>query len=285
MKLCFFYLGLRIHQSKPSNHFFPDFCSAFSFACLFKKLNFLLLIFSFFLSGFPYDCSANSAWQSIAPGLAYQDLLSDSHWRHLHAFRIDLKQQQLFSILASDFSQKGASIIEYARQSKAPLLVNGGFFDEQTRPLGLRISAGELKNPLKNISWWGIFYIKNQHPYLSAPNSFQKSRQKPQNFEFAIQAGPRLLIHGQIPPLKPGEAERSALCITAEKDLILVVTEFFSLSARALAERLKAAPLHCVDALNLDGGSSSQLYAKLPSFSLWVQSFSQVSDAIAIQAR
>ena len=40
--------------------------------------------------------------------------------------------------------------------------------------------------------------------------------------------------------------------------------------------------LGCVDALNLDGGHSTQLYANLPGFSLQVMSATRVADAVLV---
>jgi exopolysaccharide biosynthesis protein len=40
--------------------------------------------------------------------------------------------------------------------------------------------------------------------------------------------------------------------------------------------------LGCMNALNLDGGSSTQLYAKTQDFSLSIPSFSAVTDAVVV---
>ncbi len=57
------------------------------------------------------------------------------------------------------------------------------------------------------------------------------------------------------------------------------------LSTTELAQVMKAAPLNCENALNLDGGSSSQLRAQIGSFQLDVHGFSNVSDAVIVQAK
>jgi len=57
------------------------------------------------------------------------------------------------------------------------------------------------------------------------------------------------------------------------------------MTTEELARLLKASPLNCTDAINLDGGSSSQLYAHINSFHLNVHGFSNVSDAIVVKKR
>jgi uncharacterized protein YigE (DUF2233 family) len=232
---------------------------------------------------FSIETLAASEWRNLAPGIEYQDLDGNflTPWSHIHAFRIDLKKNKLSLVTAADLSRTNASVDEYAEFTKALLTINGGFFDRNYRPLGLRIYNKRLKVPLKPISWWGIFYIKNHRPYLTSAKRFQPHSQ----IDFAIQSGPRLLINNRIPPLKPGRAERSALGITDDGQVIIVVTDNMPLSTTELAQLMKAFPLSCQHALNLDGGSSSQLRAQLNSFQLKVHGFSNVSDAIIVKAR
>ncbi len=223
-----------------------------------------------------------SQWRELAPGIEYQDLDASflTPWSHIHAFRINLKNNQLSLTRASDLADLSASAADYAKFSKALLAINGGFFDHNFKPLGLRISNKKQYIPLKKISWWGIFYIQHQKPYLTTTSRFESNNQ----IDFAIQSGPRLLIDNHIPRLKPGRAERSALGITSDNHIIMIVTENFPLSTTELASLMKAAPLNCRHALNLDGGSSSQLYAQINAFQLDVHGFSKVSDAIIVKA-
>ncbi|KTD12124.1 phosphodiester glycosidase family protein [Legionella jamestowniensis] len=224
-----------------------------------------------------------NGWRKLAPGIEYQDLDGNllTPWSHIHAFRINLKENRFSLITAADLSREHASVNEYAQHTQALLTINGGFFDSNYKPLGLRIHNKRQKSPLKQISWWGIFYIRNQKPYLTSAYQFRPNNQ----IDFAIQSGPRLLINSRIPPLKPGRAERSALGITHDDRVIILVTDNLPLSTTELAQLMKAPPLNCQNALNLDGGSSSQLKAQLDSFQLEVHGFSNVSDAIVVKPR
>lgn len=243
----------------------------------------ILLVLSLLLIFLTNPTKANSSWRQLAPGIEYQDLDASflTPWSHIHAFRINLKNNELALVSASDLSRQYAAIDEFAQFSKALLAINGGFFDSNYKPLGLRIHKKNLRSPIKRISWWGIFYIKNEKAYLSNISQFNPSSQ----IDFAIQSGPRLLINNRIPPLKPRRAERSALGITHDGQIIILVTDNMPLSTTELAQVMKAAPLNCENALNLDGGSSSQLRAQIGSFQLDVHGFSNVSDAVIVQAK
>ncbi|MDR3443492.1 MAG: phosphodiester glycosidase family protein [Legionella sp.] len=243
---------------------------------LFSALFFLLLQLS------PFGAHATGKWKKLSPGVEYQDLAGGIliPWSHIYAFRIDLNKNKLAIVNAKSLALKNASAAQFAENNQALLSINGGFFDHEFNPLGLRINNKKLENPIKRISWWGVFYIKDNKAAISSLNHFQHDS----DIDFAMQSGPRLLIKKKIPSLKPGEADRSALGITADGKVIILVTANAAMSTDKLARLLRSAPLSCVDAINLDGGSSSQLYAHIGSFLLNVHSFSNVTDAIIVKA-
>ncbi len=222
------------------------------------------------------------AWQAIAPGIEYQDVSSNSiiniAHTHIHAFRIDLNHNKFSLALAKEQNKEAFFVDNLKKKAAANIAINGGFFDKEYHPLGLRISNNKQYNSFKNISWWGIFYISNNKPHISPAHNFNTNP----NISFAVQAGPRLVIDGNIPKLKPGYAERTALGITKTGKIIILVTQNTPISTTELAKIMQSPPLECENALNLDGGSSSQLFVNLLNFKLNVSGFSEVSDAIVV---
>lgn len=255
----------------------------FAYDCL-KQLNHLLLKILLIFSLIPTTAAFAGNWRDLATGVEYLDLGSTilAPWSHVHVFRIDLKNNQLELVMANSLSQPHASVNEFAHYSKALLSINGGFFDHNYQPLGLRISRQQQYSPLKQISWWGIFYIKDQKPHLSSARRYKNN----QHIDFAVQSGPRLIVNGHIiPSLKAGHAERSALGITDDEHVIILVTDNTPMTTMTLATLMQSPPLNCRDALNLDGGSSSQLFAHIGSFRINVHGFSNVSDAIIVKPK
>lgn len=241
------------------------------------------LFFALCLGLLPYTTFGAQRWQTIAPGIEYQDLEGGilTPWSHIHAFKIDLNYNQLAIVPAKKLEAKNASVDQFAQYSNALISINGGFFDQDFNPLGLRISEGALLNSIKPISWWGVFYIKNNKPYIVSLKRFSFNK----SIDFAIQSGPRLLVEGKAPSLKQGIADRSALGITADNKVIILVSTNAAMTTDELAHLLKSPPLYCINAINLDGGSSSQLYARIKSFQLNVRGFSNVSDAIVVKKK
>lgn len=240
----------------------------------------LTIRFIFLLFIFSNLYAATSDWKTITPGIAYLDIApaTFASWSHIHVFRIDLTKNRLSLLTAQQIKKTYASAQTFAKASNALIAINGGFFDHNFDPLGLRIQNSHIISRLKPISWWGVFYIADNHAWIK---SMQKFRQTPQ-IEMAIQSGPRLIIDGKIPHLKPGIDQRTALCITKTNNLILLVTERAAISTTQLAQYMKAPPLACHSAINLDGGSSSQLFMHIKNLHLNVPGLTSVSDALVV---
>ena len=81
------------------------------------------------------------------------------------------------------------------------------------------------------------------------------------NTEFAIQAGPRLVVKGKALKLKAQYARRTALGIERGGRHVLLVVVQEAIKTETLAALMLK--LGCHQALNLDGGSSTQLWSPL----------------------
>ena len=97
-----------------------------------------------------------------------------------------------------------------------------------------------------------------------------------------VQGFPRLVIGGKVEHLKPQVAKRTAVCTDGRQLLVVVTGEAeFNAFARFLAAPEPAGGAGCKDALNLDGGPSTQVEARLPGFTL-SEPGQPVPDALAI---
>lgn len=224
-------------------------------------------------------------WTNLSDGIQYTVLYPENPSSGLHAFRIDLKKYHLQLKVAKNVQQTALFVDQLSDDKRVLIGINGGFFSPTLQPLGLRVSEGQAINPIKKISWWGVFLVRN-HQASIIPQSAYNSNMKS---EFAIQAGPRLIANGVLTKLHAGEAQRSALGITRDGKVIIAVTDNYPLSTESLAKIMsrseKNGGLACVSALNLDGGTSSQLYAQINHFSLHIRSIRPVADLIFVTPR
>lgn len=251
-----------------------------------KKI--LFLLFFIILAAHPVFAASNRThWVSLRPGLEYSNLklsVDDLGNATVHTFRID---PQLFSFRvaqAASNQKLGAGVDELAKNNAALLAVNGGFFTEEHRSIGLLMSQGKILNRLHNTSWWSIFTLsKTNEARIFSPRLYAENDNQ---LDFAVQAGPRLVINGEIPEFRDRYADRTALGITPDGKLLLVVTEGSGLLLQQLAEIFvqeeRRGGLGCLEAMALDGGSSTQLYTNLPNFSVQVTSAATVANALII---
>lgn len=216
---------------------------------------------------------AEIQWKAISPGLEYASLeYSGMLSFRLQLFRVDLAHLDIFAADARSYGdgRMTATVKEMAQREKALLAVNGSFFDEKQRPLGMVISRGERINPFRRADW-GVLYIIKKQARLIHTRNWEKDPVR--DVDFALQVGPRIVVKGKPTRLKPQVARRAAIGILpGGGKLIFAVTE----SGRAFAEdlaQLMAKPtaqggLGCSEAVLMDGGPSAQLYAKVGPFEL-----------------
>lgn len=177
------------------------------------------------------------------------------------AVRLELRSYTLHVLDARDHERSAWTAKSAARASGALVTINGSFFDSNDIPLGLLVSEGHQKSPLRKVDW-GVLSLREGKPRIVHTRDWKSD----DDVTFAIQTGPRLVVAGKTLSLKPNLARRSAVCIDPRGRLLLVVTEgplMLAELAEVLRRPTSEAGLGCRDAINLDGGSSTQLYFSL----------------------
>lgn len=145
-------------------------------------------------------------------------------------------------------------------RTEAELVVNGGFFDPDGKPVGLVVSNGAVLSRLAKKLSGGVLTWDGTRADLFAAEDFVL----PDGGTFAIQCRPRLVVdgHAHVKSDDGKRAERTALCTREEGRILDVVIvrgsddgESPGPSLFALAQYL--ADAGCESALNLDGGPST----------------------------
>lgn len=238
----------------------------------------ILILYSFFSTE-----SLASEWTQLEAGLSYKKIEIQKHSSKipyaLHAFKIDPKKYDLHPLTA--VPETYASIRRMVENQGALLGVNANFFDPNGHSLGLIISHGQQTNPYRPISWWGVFYVEKGEPHIIPGSQWKKSSL----ITTAIQAGPRLIAKGKTLRLKQEMSPKTAIGITKKGEMILIATLFpFDINelARLMVGSSKKGGLECIDALNFDGGSSTQMYGKVGSFELRLPSYIGVPVGLGV---
>jgi len=222
-------------------------------------------------------------------GLGYLRLAREGTVYHL--LRVDLARHPLRVADARREGRKAASVDELGREAGALVALNGTFFDENYRPLGLVASEGRELNPLRKVSWWAAFVVRERRGGAKAEilTTAQLLALAPEDrgpFAAALQSGPRTVASGRALKLKEQFAARSAVCITDPTHVVLVTTEGAPVESNALAAFMAASPagggLGCEAGLMFDGGPSTQLWVQAPGLALNVRGGWGVPNALVV---
>jgi len=150
---------------------------------------------------------------------------------------------------------------EVCQETNSAAAINANFFGTNLQPLGLIISNSTLLHPLQlgGHTLTGIYVNNPEMNKIIHRDKFQSS----DDFVEAVQAGPRLIADGQpISIPEDSSTRRSAIAIDGNGRILLFASKdrFPGLSLKEFQQILLDKDLDIKDALNLDGGGSSQLY-------------------------
>jgi Phosphodiester glycosidase len=178
----------------------------------------------------------------------------------------------------------GERLASVMKREKYVCGVNGGYFDEKFKPIGLRIVNGHMIAPLRRARLiTGVL--------LASPRGVQivRAREFSQHprIEAAIQCGPFLVDASRgVQGLSDSQRARRTFAATGtNNDALLGICSEVSLAdlANILATMSVAAELKIQRAMNLDGGSSSAFwFARENSSAFSIPGQKPVRDFVAI---
>lgn len=207
---------------------------------------------------------AQVAWTAVGNDLeqAHIDISPGTLFSaQLVLIRTSLSNFRVEVLRALDFGKARASVAEMCKASKAQLCINANFFDEAGNALGLIVHRGiqlqDIHRGGKTLT--GIFYASRDMIKIIPRTSYQ-----PERVLEAVQAGPRIL-HARQPVAGielTSRSRRSGICIDGKDRLVFFVVSsgLLGVSMQELQSALRHPEIDCAEALNLDGGGSSQLY-------------------------
>ena len=155
--------------------------------------------------------------------------------------------------------------------------VNGGFFDAEGKSLGLRIANEKLVSRLHGKSW-GVFYVRRGRAAIVPTSDFALKR----GIREAVQCGPRLVEEGRALRLKNQWARRTGIGVTPSGKVVIAVADGEVSLPHWAALWASPSGLNCPNALNLDGGSSTQLALRTKNRRLLLQGGRTVPDAVLV---
>lgn len=253
-------------------------------------------------------------WRFVEPEMTREiigDILKSSQRADFQEV-VDGIEQKIFSVRKSGFkiaawrvdpvkracaiaiqkTSTGARAVDFANNYNALLAINGGFFEmdgeRAISPSGLVVVNRKVIHPITDFGGSGVFHIRDAVPKICWAKDFKN----PQNYTTAIQCGPLLVEPGGKPGIYSNDYKRvgrTAIGVADGKVILVVVeeSEGSGMSLYELSEVLRKPEnkggFGCRVALNLDGGLSSQAYAKIDTNTVRLSGLWAVHNAIIVK--
>lgn len=152
---------------------------------------------------------------------------------------------------------------QLGQKTSALAVINAGFFTPAGKPLGILITKGKQRGSWNPSSLGkGIYYRNGDQAHLTRASAWHKTLKNNPPSEL-LQTGPTLLINGKKTKGLSSEKQRARSFIISDGKHYFAIGHAESTSLDKLANLLSAKlplPFQASDALNLDGGRSSDLW-------------------------
>lgn len=210
------------------------------------------------------DAYQQSEWRDIATGLQIKvvELSTGFLSGEITLLKTSLSHFRPQVVRAASFQRNGADVEWYSKRTGASACLNAHFFDQTGNPLGLVVSRGieHKRMQLGGTLLTGFFLAYHKRVEIRERDKNHKGGLE------GIQSGPRLVINGAVANDLDDidESRRSGICTTSPTEYILFVASspFRGATLKELGDILSSPQIQCEDALNFDGGGSTQLFVR-----------------------
>lgn len=207
-----------------------------------------------------------SAWQALARGVEYRvaryTARSGEEVR-VHEVRVDPRRADLRVL----YNGHAATVAATAMRTGALAAINACYFDEGRHPLGYLKIQGHVVNGdvASGSAFTAVFTMRGNVARVVPRANFDGHV-----VDTALQAGPRMVADGVATGgLRETRSFRqSGIAVTRKGDVVIYATDssYLGITWQEMQRLLTASPvsggIDARDVLNLDGGSSSQIYVR-----------------------
>lgn len=216
-----------------------------------------------------FATAALADWNKLAPGVEYQRFKEAA--MDVHVTRVDLTNPEVV-VVATRESERGLTVSDYAKKTKAVVAINADYFDKQLRPVGLAIGPCGVWEGTKDTERGGVVAIGEGRAAIYPPKEVLT---EPEEWMDAAVSGWPLLVRSckaltatELPGsdgFTRSPHPRTAVGLSEDgTTLYMVVADgrregVPGLTLAKLA-RFMADDLGACTAINLDGGGSSAMW-------------------------
>jgi exopolysaccharide biosynthesis protein len=208
-------------------------------------------------------------WTTVAPGVEYQRFNAAAI--DVHVTRVDLTNPEVM-VVATRESERGLTVSDFAKKTKALAAINADYFDNKMKPIGLAIGPCGVWEGTKDTEREGVVAVGEGRAVLLPPKEVLA---EPEPWMRTAVSGWPMLVKNCTPltatELPGGDAftrsphPRTAVGVSEDgATLYLVVAdgrrEGVPGMTLARLARFMSEELETCAAMNLDGGGSSAMW-------------------------
>jgi uncharacterized protein YigE (DUF2233 family) len=225
----------------------------------------------------------DSGWALLQPGLDRRMIqLFDENGlqtEQLYLLRIDPNAFE-FSVAYSPGQPK--SLPTWQAETGALVVVNGGFFTPEFTATGLMVVDGQVSG--SSYTDFGGMVTAGQGG-VEVRSLVERPYSPTESFDYALQAFPMLVLNGEPAYQKSDldQARRTVIGMDEDGRILLILASWGSFTLAEFSSYLASADFGLVNALNLDGGTSSGLILANPAES--IPGFVAVPSVITISPK
>jgi uncharacterized protein YigE (DUF2233 family) len=228
-----------------------------------------------------------NTWNKAAPGVEVRSEVWKSPSSNGVSDTVSIVRFDLHSIKVSVAYQPNQplSMQEWMQKEHATALINGGYFDGQDNATALVIANGQVSGTsydgfggMLDVDGQGNVQVRSLHEQPYDPS---------ENLEQATQCTPMLLLNGKRTQFSADSkaSPRSVVAIDKQGRLLFIASPGLAFTLDDLANLLQRSDLGLVNALNLDGGSSTGLYVSAGSSSISLDSYVNLPLVIVVKEK
>ena len=228
-----------------------------------------------------------NTWNKAAPGVDVRSELWKSPDGNGVSDTVSIARFDLHYVKLSVAYQpdKPLSMQEWMQKEQATALINGGYFDADDHATALVISNGQASGTsyagfggMLSVDAQGNIQLRSlrDHPYDPS-----------EGLQQATQCTPMLLLNGKVTQFDGGTkaSPRSVVALDKQGRLLFIASPGLAFTLNELATLLQKSDLSLVDALNLDGGSSTGMYVNAGSQSVELDSYVNLPIVVVVKEK
>lgn len=202
---------------------------------------------------------ADTGWQPLQPGLERRAIqLLDENGRQTEQLTLLRIDPNLFAFAVGYSPGQPKPLATWQEETGAFIVMNGGFFTPEFLATGLIVVAGQPSGS-SYVGFGGMVTMAGGG--VDVRSLVERPYDPAETFDYALQSFPMLVLNGAAAYQTADfdTARRTVIGVDGDGRILLIVASWGGFTLAELSSYLASADFGLVNALNLDGGTSTGL--------------------------